>query len=329
MKEQKIPGIAIAYFDGKTGDVLSYGVADKKKGIPVTPYTLFDIASVTKVFTATELALLVSKGRVSLNDPVTKYLPGIDKKIGTINKVTLLELATHSSSLPRELKQSRKVDYTESQLLKYLQHWNPANPVGSHFLYSNLGFGILGLALEKEQRTSYFSMIENDILRPLGMISTVIDVPGNLESHLAQGYSEDGNLVSIEAHRRNILPGSGSLRSTANDLLKFLEANLGIKGPHDLLKAMQLAQKEHYRASDKLAMGLAWQRGKQQGNLIIDKNGSLPGFSSYIGMIPDKKIGIVILSNRVKTNNTKLGRNLLVKLAEASNALEEKQGLSE
>lgn len=316
MKQEKIPGMAIAVYDGAKGFVMSFGFADKGRKTPITPDTLFDIASMTKVFTSTALAIEVEKGKMALHDPVTKYLPGISKSFGAINHVTLLQLATHSSSFPRVATFHRQGTFTHQMILHFLQHWNPKHPPGQTYLYSNLGFGVLGYALENEQKTPYFEIIEKEILKPLEMTSTVIDIPSHLLHRFAQGYSKEGEPVLSDNSTRHLLPGSGSLRSTASDLLKFLEANLGLRGSFELKKAMQFAQQEYFKASDHLTLGLAWQRIYLQGMLIIDKNGGLPGFSSYIGMIPEKKIGVVVLTNRVKANSTKIGRTLLVRLAQ-------------
>lgn len=305
MQKNDIPGMAVAlYYEGK-GYLLSYGTANSNKE-PITAQTIFDLASITKVFTTTDLTLQVQAGHMRLDDKLTKYLPRIDKSNGAINQITLKQLATHTSSLMRDMPQGKDIPF--------LQNWAPDYPIGTHFLYSNLGFGLLGRALQNATKTPYEELIARDILRPLGMTSTMTEVPAQLMSRYAQGYSQEGAPVT---HRgKYALPGSGALRSTSTDMLRFLEANLGIDVPKPLNSAMQFAQKPLFKVNDHLTMGLGWQNFTNKGKLIIDKNGGVPGFSSYIGMLPHKKIGIVILVNKGKMNATQLGRNLLNQLSE-------------
>lgn len=308
MKEQDIPGASIAlYIDGK-GYLLHFGLSDKSKNRAVTDETLFEIASITKVFTTTELALEVLRGKMNLSDPITKYFPEIGE-----SPVTLEQLATHTSSYPRNLAPLPNGQiYTQKQIFVLLQSWKPAYPIGTHYLYSNLGVGLLGFSLESVEKMSYENLLKKDIFGPLGMSSTMIYVPKESRQNYAQGYTEKG--VPVEQLINSAIPAAGAILSTSNDLLKFLEANLGVKGPQELVRAMKLAQNGYYVVNDTLTMGLGWQRKKINGTMFIDKNGGRAGFSSYIGFIPEEKIGIVILFNKTKQNPTKVGRSLLTLL---------------
>lgn len=306
MQKHQIPGIAIALFYENKGYILTYGVSDRQKQTPVSGDTIFELASLTKVFTTTDLALQVEQGRMRLDDALSQYLPNVN---GPMQRITLKQLATHTSSLPRELPPLKHRKYDKQRVHTFLQNWNPSYPIGSRYLYSNLGFGLLGYAEENLWHEPYELILDKDILYPLEMRSTWIDVPEENKSRYAQGYSKEGRPVPHTP--RGLLPASGALRSTAADMLKFLEANLGVNTPAALHKAMQEAQSPFFRVNDHLTLGLGWQRFKRNGMLIIDKNGGLPGFSSYIGMIPQKKIGIVILANKAKINSTLLGRQLL------------------
>lgn len=315
MKEKSIPGLAVCVFKDNIGKIYCYGYASLDKGTLVTQNTIFDIASITKVFTATDLALQVQKGKISLSDPVVRYLPEINKNEGAINKVTLLQLATHSSSLPR-VPPGDKKKYTRRLIFEFLQNWEPDYPIGTHYIYSNLAFGVIGFALENVQGAPYEELIEKDILLPLGMNSTMIHIPYRLMHNYAQGYLRNGQPVK----KRWISPwqGGGALRSTPADMLKFLEANLGIGKKEQLLAAMQMAHHPYFRVNNNLTLGLGWERVYIRERLIIDKNGGVPGFSSYIGMIPDRRIGVVILANKAKTKITVLGRKLLTQLANSN-----------
>lgn len=130
---------------------------------------------------------------------------------------------------------------------------------------------------------------------------------------MAQGYNKDGHLVHSTG--KNIWPGGGALKSSVSDMLKFLKANLDLEGSEDVRMAMQLAQKGYFKVNSHLTLGLGWQRFHNENKvLIIDKNGGLEGFSTYIGMLPEEKTGIVILCNRGNTHITKIGRAILSEL---------------
>lgn len=314
MKEKEIPGLAVGLIINNTPHVYFFGTANRTTNQPVTPDTIFEIASITKVFTSTLLAEEVLAGRMHLNDPVTKYLklPGRHGKIG---KVTLETLATHTSSLPRVPPPRRPFrPHTHESVLEFLASWEPEYPIHTQYKYSNLGYGVLGFAIASVGGKPYFKMVEDNILQPLGMRSTFIEVPKALLPNYAQGYNEHGKPAPY--YKLNAWPAGGALRSTISDMMKFLKANMGLEGPPRLLKSMQFAQQGLFKVGDHLTMGLGWQRFSTKKEVIVDKNGGVDGFSSYIGMNPDKKTGIVILVNKGKTGVTNSGRKILTRLAE-------------
>lgn len=303
MQQEDVPGLAVAIYSGGKGTIRCYGEADLSTGRPVTADTLFEIASITKVFTSTDLALQVEWGKMQLQDHLERYMPRLQ---GASGEITLEELATHTSSLPRDVPAEV---HDRQMLIAYLQTWEAPYPIGSRYVYSNLAFGLLGFALENVERRPYEEILQKEILRPLGMSSTVVTVPERLKALLAVGYSVEGK--SMAPRGPMIIPASGALRSTATDMLQFLKANLGLIGSPDLIEACQIAQDGYFRVSDKLTLGLGWQRVKLNGYLVLDKNGGLPGFSSYIGLLPKGKIGVVILANKARVKETLLGRKLL------------------
>lgn len=321
MQEKGIPGISLAIVYKGQGYLFQFGWADKELKKPVTSSTIFAIGSITKVFTSTALALEVLARQTTLIDPLINYLP-INKHPSNLDRITLLELATHTSSLPRSLPPLKgKKEQTIASVRQFLSHWHPSYPIGTHYLYSNLGFGLLGEAVANIERTSYEQTIAQLITTPLNMSSTFTAIPPSFTPLYAQGYRPTGARIQRPppiqsySYKISILPGGGALRSTSRDMLKFLEANLGLFGPVSLRKAMQLAQQGFLRVNQRLTMGLGWQRFQSSHGLIIDKNGGVPGFSSYIGFKPEQKIGVVILANKSKTQITSLGRLLLKQLS--------------
>lgn len=340
MRDFNVPGVALALYYNGAPHVYSYGYADLEQKKQVTGDTIFEIGSITKVFTGISLAWEVLSGRMATNDLIIKYIPGLenlktkemaekvakkgkdDKKdkqeqdISPITEVTLLQLATHSSSLPRVPPQKPKLPtaYTPERMAAWLKEWKPNTPIGTRYNYSNVGYGLLGYAISNHNGVPYEQLIKEEILDPLGMKSTFIKVPDALMGNYAKGYQKDDEVVPPS--QQTNWPASGALRSTGQDMLQFLLANLGVKGTPPLFHAMAAAQKGFFRVNDSLVMGLGWQRYERNKDLVIvDKNGTLPGYSSYIGLVPAKKIGIVILSNKGGAETVTLGRALLERLA--------------
>lgn len=306
MRERQVPGVAAAiYYEGHSY-LLNFGYSHPKKGTQMTSDTIFEIASITKVFTSEALAVEVLKGKMDLKAPITTYLPAL-RKNPWLDRVSLMALASHSASFPRVPPGK---GYNPETLMHYFAtKWRPEWPISSKYLYSNVGFGLLGYALAAREGVSYYQVIQQLILQPLGMSNTYIVVPPHMQHQYAQGFGRNG--LPAAQFQLNAWPAGGALRSTSRDMLKFLLANLGVEGPEDLKQAMQLAQQAVFQTSPHLTLGLAWQRFQGEKYLFIDKNGGVDGFSSYIGMLPDRKIGVVLLANRGGTQITETGRALL------------------
>src|SRR5437763_9088320 len=143
MAKEGAPGAIVVVRMGGDTQFFAYGMANQARHLPVTPDSIFELASLTKLFTATSLALEVNAGRMRLDDSVAKYIPQLAKG-GDIRKVTLVELATHSSSLPRKAPSLRTGEWNENEVLQWLIRWHAPHPPGTRYLYSNLGFPTLG-----------------------------------------------------------------------------------------------------------------------------------------------------------------------------------------
>ncbi len=324
MKKQGIPGISVGlYYMGKPY-FYNFGYADPQKKMPVTAHTIFEIGSITKSFTATILALEVNEGNMQLDDPLGAYIPMI--RGHPLAHITLEQLATHTSSLPRK-SPVPKVFMTKRRVLHALLGWRPELPLGSHYLYSNLGYNLLGYALEEETHRPYMALFNEYIIQPLQMKMTLLKVPRRLMAHYAQGHNKRG--IPIPRMRVNALGAAGSLKSTSTDMMQFLMANLGAAGPQPLIEAMQLTHQGLFKATKKMTQGLSWQRVRYKGGELIDKNGGVTGFSTWIGFVPnddpENKIGLLLLSNKRNKQLTGLGRRLLRELSSlAKNSIKEK-----
>jgi beta-lactamase class C len=333
-------GMAVALaIDGRTL-FFNYGMADVAHKQPITSDSLFNLASVGKAFIATLLAQAVKQGEVSLDDPVAKYVTELQQ--GEIRKVTLGQLASHTSGLHRTLRQSEPAHRGPYQLpdfIRYLNSWqaDEAHQPGKQNIYSNTGFVLLSLALQRRFNTPIAQLMETRLLAPLGMTSTALPVPrANARGQLApelrrravQGYDADAQPVGEPGNQQGRFnwPGTGQMYSSARDMARFLAANLGaLPDNAPLQAAMAFAQQGVFTVGPRVTQALAWQRVTNGDLVIVDKNGGLNNTATYIGMIPQRRLGIVVLSNCGGEPATRIGRQIMLALAR-SPALVSEQG---
>ena len=280
----------------------SYGKTSLTGNQTPNENTIFEIGSVTKVFTTLILADMLESGQLSLNDPIDKHLPpdvNTPKRNG--QSITILHLATHTSSLPRMPNNTNRAnwinplaDYTPEKLYDCLSKIELKRDIGAKYEYSNLGVGLLGHILELKTGSTFEELIKNRITNELGMPDTVITLTPAMTKHLAKGHmgkSEvDGLILPV-------LTGAGAIRSTAKDMLTFLAANMGLKKT-PLYSAMQAAHKPlRQRNSKNRKIGLAWNITTTAENQYLWHAGGTRGHGSFIGFDKDRQIGVVLLSN--------------------------------
>ncbi|CZG06430.1 serine hydrolase [Legionella pneumophila serogroup 1] len=307
------PGLAIAiYYNGKDY-YYNFGFADRKSKKPVTKNTIFELASITKIFISTLVALEVQKGKLNVTDYAVQYTPELSKTNGLpIDRVQIVHLATHTASFPKQMEQFGVNKGNIQAFFARLKTWRPPVKIGTHYKYSNIGFGYLGYVLENASNETLPNLLKSNITKPLGMSHTFFNVPESLANYEAQGYRPK-NKPAPYYTPANFL-GGGALRSSAADMLVFLKANLGIQpgtASPELLSAMQYAQQPFFEASPNFVMGLGWQRVKRGRHIVITKNGANQGFSTFIGFSPAKKLGVVVLINQARGKATALGNQIL------------------
>jgi serine-type D-Ala-D-Ala carboxypeptidase/endopeptidase len=300
-------GIVVGIIEPAGRRIISYGTIAKDDKRPVDADTVFEIGSVTKVFTSLVLADMIQRGEVTLTDPIARYLPP-EVKVPERNgrQITLEDLSTHTSGLPRLPSNMRPADpanpyadYSVEQLYQFLSNYTLPRDIGSQCKYSNLGGGLLGHVLARRAEVDYEAMVRIRILAPLKMTDTAIALTPSLQSRLATGY--DGSMNPAKNWDLPTLAGAGALRSTANDMLNFLAANLGYT-ESPLAPAMAAMRKERRPAGPdvdnmKTEVGLAWiisTRGDMQ---VVWHNGGTAGYRSIIAFDPKRRIGVVALSN--------------------------------
>lgn len=268
--------------------------------------TVFEIGSVTKVFTGTLLAEAVRRGEVRLADPISKYLP---KTVVTPTRagkeITLLDLATHTSGLPSlpanfapQDAQNPYADYTVGQMYDFLSKYTLARDIGAKYEYSNIGMGLLGHILSLRAGMSYEELVKTRILNSLEMRETTITFSPDLKSRAAQGFDENGEATSW--WDLPTLAGAGALRSTARDLAKFVAANLGLE-KSNLADSFSMAQAPVRVAGPQMKIGLAWHVLQKPDAEIVWHNGGTGGFRSFVGFACAQKRGIILLTNTAQS----------------------------
>jgi CubicO group peptidase (beta-lactamase class C family) len=305
-------------------EYLAYGqvTLDGKKQRPGRD-TLFEIGSITKAFTGTLLADQVLAKTVRLDDPVQKYLPAqlvVPRRDD--RDITLLHLATHTSSLPVQppflvvFAMTTKdpanpyAEYDQASLKRTLAKINLERPIGSRFEYSNLGVGLLGHALAGAARADgYEDLLARRILKPLDLADTRIKLSAEQSKRLAPGQSSRGKPASPWTFA--CLESCGGLRSTAHDLLIFADAALG-RRKTALADAFKMAHQPWRELPGKGSfVGLCWIRDKLSGGpTMLWHNGGTGGYRSYLAFLPRSGVGVVVLSNSTHSVDA-LGKAIL------------------
>lgn len=315
-KNKKSVGMVVGIISKNGSQVVGYGKLSKDRPQEPDGNTVYEIGSITKVFTSILLQDMAERGEMNLDDPVAKYLPKF-VKIPTKDgkEMTLQHLATHTSGLARmpdnfapKNADNPYADYTVEQMYDFLSRYQLTRGIGEKYEYSNLGVGLLGHLLALKAGMDYETLVTKRICAPLKMSSTVIKLSPAMRARLAQGHNE----VLRPASNWDIptLAGAGALHSTTNDLLLFVAANLGF-AKSSLTPILQKTHApQHGTDSPNLQIALGWHILKKDSSEIIWHNGGTGGYRSFIGFDKAKDLGVVVLSNTTNDIDD-IGRHLL------------------
>src|SRR5262245_35064881 len=326
LPEDNNPGGAavVVRIDGRT---LFFNFGTATRGKPITSDTLFNLASLGKTFDTTLLSMAAINGELSLDDPVTKYITELQGG-GDINKIRLDQLVSYSSgfSMPQDRPPWPEAHYTLPAFLQYLKSWKlpKDHQQGKDFIYSHAAYMLLHVALERRFGTSYTELLNDRLIRPLGLTSTILpphrnsiaQLPPALMQRAVQNHDENGKRVGKPGNVQGFYhwPGTGQMFSSARDMATFLAAQLGeVSEPAVLPAAVKLAHKPIAANPPSFLQAQAWE--VRAGALkIVDKDGALDNKSSYIGIAPDRRLGMTILSHRTHQYAAKVGRRTLLRL---------------
>jgi len=309
-------GIVVGVIDEKGRQVAAAGKVSLDGTQQPDGDTVYEIGSVTKVFTSLILADMIEKGEVKPDDPVSKFLPPA-VKVPSHNgrQITLLDLSMQVSGLPR-LPNNMKpadpanpyADYNAAKLYDFLSSYTLTRDPGEKYEYSNLAVGLLGHALALKAGMSYEELLRRRIFEPLGMTSTSITLSEAQKKRFAPGYDEA--LTPVKNWDMDVLAGCGAVRSTVNDMLKFVAANLELTDTplKAAMRRMRSVKKD--TGTPDLQIAMAWHVFTKFDTEVWWHNGGTAGYRSFIGFIPAKKEGVVLFCNTFMDNDD-MGRHIL------------------
>ena len=325
-----IGGAALALrVDGRTL-FFNYGWADAAAKRPIDSDSLFNLASLRKLFEVTLIAHAEARGELRLDDLVSSHVSELHDA-SYMRTVTLRQLATYTSglSLRQDYEPWPDWGYTLPEFIRTLIAWKPddARAPGTEHHYTHAGYVLLQVALERRFALPIGELLQQRVFQPLGLSSTVLplrgaagraQLPAALMARVVQGYGKDGEPIGAPGDQQSFydFPGTGQMFSSARDLAVFLAAHRGDSAtPHPLHGAMKLTQAPVVAYSARNWQALAWEVNYNFDPPIVEKNAGLNNTSGYIGMVPAKKLGLVILANRGNQDAAALGRRILSELA--------------
>ena len=323
MEKYGVPGMAVGIVMRGQSYVYDCGVMSKATRKPITRDTLFEIGSDSKTFTATLAAYAEASGQLLLSDSASKHFPSL--RGTSFDTVSLLNLGTHTSGgLPLQVPDDIK---NNDQLMAYLQRWKPTHAPGTYRTYSNLSIGLLGVIAAKSMNGDFVALMEGTLFPGLGMKNTYLHVPKSQTENYAQGYTKTDTPIRMAPGV--LAPEAYGIRTTAGDMLRFVEANMRMLDLDEKLqRAITNTHTGYYRIGA-MTQDLIWEQYRYpvgleellagnsakivleanpateldpplqpQEGVLINKTGSTNGFGAYVVFVPEKKIGIVLLANK-------------------------------
>jgi CubicO group peptidase (beta-lactamase class C family) len=291
----KFHGTALVAKDGKVLFEKGYGMANIELGVPNTPEMRFQIGSITKQFTATAIMQLAEKGLLSVDDPITKYLPDYPQETG--NKVAIHHLLSHTSGIPSYtgmpgVMDNKALEVSVEDLMGIFKDEPLDFEPGEKYVYSNSNYVVLGAIIEKITNKTYEEYLQQNIFGPLGMQNSGYDHRDKIIINRAAGYSEngDGELINAEFVHMSTPYAAGALYSTVGDMFIWDQALYGEK----LLKKSSL---EKMFTPIKGNYGYGWVIDQPYGHKHIWHNGGIFGFVTNIGRWVDDRVCVVVFSN--------------------------------
>jgi CubicO group peptidase (beta-lactamase class C family) len=300
IEEGLTPSITLAIIDSSGVKFFNFGKT-AKNGQEADENTIYEIGSISKVFTGILLAQQVLDGDLKLEDEINNFLPD-DIKIPVMGdkEITFGNLTDHTSGLPRmpsnfspANRHNPYADYTVDQMYESISNYHAVRTVGSEYEYSNIAQGLLGHLLAMNKDLTYEELMVQTIANPLDMNETRIELTQRMKENFALGHSR-GKVV--ENWDIPTLAGAGAIRSSTSDLAKFISANLGYMSS-SLMEAMELSHQIRHDKADEASIAMAWHIMKGDKGDIICHGGGTGGYRTFVGFVKETGKGVVLLSN--------------------------------
>lgn len=331
MEAHGISGMAVALYAQGRAHYFSYGVASRDTNVAVSPDTLFEIGSLSKTLTGTLVALTDAEGKLDLDAPAKRYYPDLDG--APIGEATVVQLGAYSAGcLPLQFPAAVQ---SSEDIPAYLHEWKPECTPGTQRRYSNPSLGLFGDLAARAKGQTFATLMEQSVLKPMGLHSTFLDVPDDKLDRYAQGYDASDKPVRVN-------PGpyaqeAYGIKTSASDLLRYVRLNMEPQGlPAPLAEATRIARSGYFQVGQ-MTQGLGWERYAYPATLqtLIDgngpkmimdaqparrlqpaapplasawynKTGSTNGFGAYAAFVPSEQLAIVLLANRSYPNEARV-----------------------
>jgi CubicO group peptidase (beta-lactamase class C family)/D-alanyl-D-alanine dipeptidase len=305
--EHKIPAVSVALVDGsRVVWARGFGWADSAAGVPATAATVYRVGSVSKLFTDIAVMQQVERGKLSLDAPVTRYLPDFHPRNPFGREITLRQLTSHRSGLTREPPVGHYFDNTEPTLAATVASLNQTSLIyspGKQTKYSNAGIAVLGEVLERTQGESFYPYLQHAVLEPLGMRASAFQPTAEVRAGLAKGYmwTVDGRLFEAPTFQLGEGP-AGSLYTTVLDLSRFMSVLFdkgALPGGNRILDRATLDSMWTPQFADSGAttgFGIGFGIDTLDGHRTVGHDGAIYGFATSLEALPDDSLGVIVVA---------------------------------
>ncbi|MCO6512077.1 MAG: serine hydrolase [Aridibacter famidurans] len=309
LKDKDLPGLAIVLVDGQ--EIVwqkGFGYSDPEAKKPVTNDTIFRVGSVSKLFTDIAVMKLVEEGKLDLDAPVSTYLPDFKPRNPYEKAITLRQLMSHRAGLVREPPAGHYFDDSGTSLRETVESLNRTALVyepETRLKYSNAGIAVVGYVLEKTQNEPFAKYLESALLGPLGMKNTSFEPTPEIERHLAKARMTTVFGKSFDAPTFELgMAPAGSMYTTTGDLAKFASA-IFAAGDDSFLKKETLGkmwEPQFAKPGTKAGGGIGFFISDLEGHRRVGHGGAIYGFSTEFSVLPDEKLGVVVVSTEDVSN---------------------------
>ncbi len=302
--ERKIPGLAIAVLDHDSIYYYGYGTVDKSKDVLPDEHTIFEIGGLTKVFAASLVSILDGEGILKKDTTVNTYLSEFERNKNDFNP-TLKALLTHTSGLgqlPDNFGEHEKIPenpfafYSQKDLFDFYRNLSVGKNKEGKYVYSHVGYAILERVVTNAMKKSFVDVMREKLIRPLDMSETKFFLPDSLRTVMAKGYNRAGE--ATPAWQYNSFIGAMGLKSTAFDLVKFLQAHM----EEERFAKMQIPYAN--TGFDKRSfVGEGWHLLKRRKHFVVTAIGVTKGYRAFVAFVKATKTGVVVLSNSTNSHD--------------------------